>query len=133
MSDLTRYLDLDALTTQRAEAGFKLDGTFHQMVPVSVENFVANLKGVQALQDFLKTAEDASLVAEKNLDLACRTLSRAYPTLSYEQFHALPMWQLDTITKYTQALDGTDAANAEAAKEAAANPLREASAPETTV
>lgn len=130
-----QYLDLDALASAAPDAGIKLGGKFHPMVPVTVEGFIANLQLVQDLQDFIKTAENAAEVAAKNLHVACSTLHRAYPSIAYEDFKAMPMEHLNAITEYTQRFDGTKKAQEAAAREAQENPLLQpppASTPTTT-
>ncbi|AMB48261.1 hypothetical protein [Methylobacterium sp. AMS5] len=110
----TTFIDLDAVDLPR-KLVVKLGGKEHELVPVTVESFVANTKLLQKLG-----AQDGDLEAEVNTVI--EVILRAFPTMTDKMLRAMPLANLNKLMAAAQNDDGTKAVQNAVAKEAPANP-----------
>ncbi len=108
------YIDLDAVAER--EVVVVIGGQEHKLVPVSVDDFVANTRMI---------AELGSLEgdAEKTLKLTKDLLVQAFPTMTIDQIGKMSMTQMNKLVELAHGANGQKAAEASAAEaEATANP-----------
>lgn len=110
-----KYLDLDAVQAD-VQLTVKLGGIEHELVPVSVGDFVKNTKMIQQL-------EAASDDPEKHLTIIMDMLKSAFPTMTTEILNKLTLKQLEALRNVAFNNNGSQEVTQNAAKDAqAANP-----------
>lgn len=103
-------LDLDAIVPEK-DVVLKLDGKEHPLVPVTVDNFVRNMKTMQKLGTGTLDTEE-----EKNVIVAM--LSQVFPSVPEGRFGKLSMPQLNQLLTFARSNSGEE----EVATEAQGNP-----------
>jgi hypothetical protein len=116
--EATNYLDLDSIVPEK-EIVVKLAGIKHNLVPISVEGFIAN---IQKIKDFSDKV-DANEIDEKgHMAFTVDMLVRAFPTMTSEMLMKLPMPSLAKLFEFAQLHNGSKKVETEAAADAEANP-----------
>lgn len=109
-----RYIDLDAVAQE--DVVVRIAGKDHPLVPVSVDNFIANTRMIEKLGDLTGNAE-------ATLDLTKDLLLQAFPSMTAEQIGKMSMTQMGKLVELAHGANGQKAATDTAAVEAAkANP-----------
>lgn len=114
MTAKTKFLDLDAIETEKPEIVVKLKGVEHKLATFTVTDFIESQKAIQRAGmsgDF-----------QEEFDLAVTMLMRSFPTMEEKDLRALTFDQLDAINKFARSANGADEVVAEAEKEADENP-----------
>jgi hypothetical protein len=110
MSKTNRVLlDLDAIVPER-DVVIKLDKVEHPLVPVTVENFVKNMKTMEKLGTGILDSEQ-----EKNLIV--EMLSQVFPSVPSGRFNQLTMQQLNTLLTFSREHSGEEKVEQEATSE----------------
>src|SRR6476620_5890057 len=81
------FVDLDEI--HQDEVVVNLDGKRHKMVPLSVLDFVKNMKALKQL------AEEADL--EKEVELVHAMLARSFPTIGLERIQTFSMQMVQSL------------------------------------
>ena len=132
MSDNPELLDLDALVPARVRS-LKYKGENHEFVPISVEDWLANLRDVRELSMFMDRDDvGPDQVAAEQMRVTIASLVRSYPTLTEADFREMGMEKMDAVVKFTRALDGSDKTEAAMRAETGADPLPPAMPEPTT-
>lgn len=108
----TTFIDLDAVVSNPVTISFQ--GVDHKLKPVTVEDFVANMKEIQELG----TAPGF----DKELDLTLRMLSRAFPSITKESFGSMSIEQMQRLVSTIHEMNGQEAGMKSAEEAAAKNP-----------
>ncbi|MCK1543425.1 hypothetical protein IVB12_16025 [Bradyrhizobium sp. 179] len=107
-------LDLDAIVPEK-DVVLKLDNKEHPLHPVTVENFVKNMKTMEKLgTGALDTEQEKNLIVEM--------LEQVFPTVEKGRFARLTMIQLDQLLTFARANSGEE----QVATEASENPPKAA-------
>lgn len=93
---MTKVLNLDSLETN-IEKVIQVDGVEHVMRPLSVEEFVENMKELEAIQKG-GVEIDPSEAFERSLTM----ILRAFPTLSEDRVRKMNVTQVDAIFAFVQ-------------------------------
>lgn len=118
MSELpTLFLDLDAIVAAAFVKPItaKLGGVIHELQPLSVESWVANMQATKALRQGI-----ADLDEEVNTMIGIVT--RSFPTMFLADIRKLPLASLNKLIAFVQVNSGGVAATKEAETEVAKNP-----------
>nr|WP_042670043.1 hypothetical protein [Methylobacterium sp. B34] len=110
----TKIIDLDAVD-QFPDIVAKLGGKRHKLVPVSVEDFIANTKLLQTL------GKDGDIDAE--VSGLIQIILRAFPSMTEDMLRKLPLVNLNKLMGIAQDNDGTKKVQGEASE---GNPAAEA-------
>jgi hypothetical protein len=103
-------LDLDAIVPEK-DVVLKLDKQDHPLVPVTVDNFVKNMKTMQKLgTGQLDTETEKGLIVEM--------LEQVFPSVEKGRFGKLTMIQLNTLLNFARDNSGEN----DVQKEAEGNP-----------
>lgn len=116
MNESINYLDLDAIAPD-VELVVKLGGKEHRMRPLSVEDFVKNIKDQSAL-----AASNSDVEAE--IDLVIKMLIRAFPTMKGEDLKKVELNKLWKLLEFARDNNGAKTAEGDikAEQEQAENP-----------
>lgn len=109
----TMFLDLDAVKPE-VDVSIKINGTTHNLVPPSVEDFLENTKMIQA------AATQTDLQAQ--FDMTIKMLIRAFPTLPEKDLRGLTLPQLNRLIEFAQEHSGEKKVSGEMEAAAAENP-----------
>jgi hypothetical protein len=107
MASSTTIIDLDAVD-QFPDVVAKLGGKKHKLVPVSVEDFIANTKLLQTL------GKDGDIDAE--VSGLIQIILRAFPTMTEDMLRKLPLVNLNKLMGIAQDHDGTKKVQGEASE-----------------
>jgi hypothetical protein len=91
------YLDLDDLSME-TEFIIKMNGKEHKMRSATVMDFIENTKAVQNMP------VEAGL--EQEVDVIIGILTRAFPTITAEEFKKLELVKLNAILEMTRTANG---------------------------
>jgi hypothetical protein len=116
-STATTFLDLDTVD-QFPDVVAKLGGKEHRLVPVTVDDFVANTKLLQTLG---KTGD-----FEEEISGLIKIILRAFPTMTEDMLRKLPLVNLNKLMGIAQDHDGTKKVTGEVQEQAAAEGKPEA-------
>jgi hypothetical protein len=119
MASPTQFIDLDAIDNF-PDVTVQLGGKKHKLVPVSVDDFVANTKLLAALGK----AGDI----EQEVEGLKQIILRAFPTMTIEMLGKVPLVNLNKLVGVAQDHDGSNDVKKEAAEQAAAEGKPEAGA-----
>lgn len=100
----TNLIDLDAIDNF-PDLVVKLAGKEHKLVPVSVDDFVANTKLLASL------GKDGDL--EKEVEGLKSIILRAFPTMDRDDLGRVPLVNLNKLVGVAQGNDGTNAVKEE--------------------
>jgi hypothetical protein len=103
-------LDLDAIVPEK-DVVLKLDGKEHALVPVTVDNFVKNMKTMEKLGT-------GALDTEKEKNMIVEMLEQVFPSVEKGRFGRLTMQQLNQLLTFARSNSGEE----EVATEAQGNP-----------
>lgn len=99
MTSNVTYIDLDAVKPEVAlEVG--LDGQKHALKPITVEEFIANLRLMEQM--------GATGSIEKETEILVEMLSRAFPTIGKERLWKLTVSQLNELLALAKRFNGQD-------------------------
>lgn len=112
MASNTNLIDLDAVDNF-PDVTVKLGGKNHKLVPVSVDDFVANTK----LLAKLGMGGDIGAEVEGLKDI----ILRAFPTIERELLGKVPLVNLNKLVGMAQDNDGSNAVKADVEAEAVAS------------
>jgi hypothetical protein len=107
-------LDLDAIVPEK-EVVLKLDKQDHPLVPVTVNNFVKNMKTMKKLGT-------GALDEETEKGLIVEMLEQVFPSVAKGRFGELTMVQLNTLLNFARDNSGEN----DVQKEADGNPPKAA-------
>lgn len=93
-----RYLDLDAVLAETPEVVIKLFGKEHKLAPLSVDDFLGNLKIVEKLG--LNPSTEEEIAAVKQM------LLKSFPTVGEEDLRKLTLSQLQRFLEFAQEANG---------------------------
>lgn len=93
---MTKILNIDTLSSDPRT--FVLDGVEHEVLEMSVENFIATTKQAEMLQN-----TDAALTAQ--VEAAVDLIQRSVPTVSRESLFKLKLRHLQTIVAFVRGDD----------------------------
>ena len=117
MTAQPNYLDLDAIDTEFTLV-VKLDGTDHKLQPISLEDFVANLRKIQEMGVTTDPMQEVEMLVEM--------LSKAFPSIGEPRLRKLTLPQLSALMEKAREFNGENAvtreAKAQLASEGNANP-----------
>jgi hypothetical protein len=102
-------LDLDAIVPEK-DVVIVLDKQEHKLVPVTVENFVKNMKTMEKLGT-------GALDNETEKNLIVEMLGQVFPTVPAGRFDKLTMQQLNTLLTFSRENSGEDQVEKEATSE----------------
>jgi hypothetical protein len=88
----------------------KLGGLEHKLAQVSVEDFIANTKAVEAFRNGVQGVE-------AEIELAIGMLKKAFPTMIDDMLRKLNILQLNKLVEFSQRNNGTKKVEEEAAAE----------------
>lgn len=115
MSQSPNYLDLDAVLPE-VELVVKLNGKEHRLKPLSVEDFVRNMKDQAALAA-------SSGDVETEIDTVIKMLARAFPTMQAADLKKVELNKLWKLLEFARENNGSKAAEGELT-EAPENPRK---------
>lgn len=104
MTNQPAYLDLDAIDTE-VTLVIKLKGTEHKLVPITVDDFIANMATIE------KMGTSGDVKAET--ELLIEMLSRSFPTIGKPVLWKLTLPQLNAIMAEAQKYSGQGAVTEE--------------------
>lgn len=93
---MTKVLNLDELETA-VEKEIVVDGTSHKMVPLSVEEFISNMKEIEAIQE-----AGTELTPSDTFERSLNMILRAFPTLTAERVRQMKTHQVDALFNFVQ-------------------------------
>lgn len=107
--DNLNFIDLDSIVPEN-EVVVKLGDVRHTLVPITVEDFVANSKAIMNYAKGDKTIED-------ELTLVTGMLLRAFPTMTQEMLNKLDLIKLNKLSEFAQKHNGQKKVEEQAAAE----------------
>ena len=113
MSATTNFIDLDEVDPAVPTIVIKLNGVEHQLVPLTVEGFIANTRDQNELNKVSETDPDA---IEKNISLVIKMLTRTFPTVAEDDLRKLPLAKLWKLLEFARNAGGQAEVEQEAAK-----------------
>lgn len=117
----TRFLDLDAVSEAPPLITVKLEGRDHHLVPLSVDDFVQNQRGMQSLGAMTDIEEEIRVVMEM--------LCRAFPSMTPAMLGKVKLDKMFQLLAFANASNGANKTEEEAMAEANANPPPDTSSP----
>jgi membrane-bound lytic murein transglycosylase MltF len=101
-------LDLDAIVPEN-DVVLKLDKKEHPLVPVTVNNFVKNMKTMEKLGT-------GAMDTETEKGIIIEMLNQVFPSVGVARFGELTMKQLDQLLSFARANSGEEQVATEAAQ-----------------
>lgn len=114
---MTKVLNLDQLETT-IDKVVTIKGVDHRMTPLSVEDFINQMKEIDE-------ATSSEMTALEMYELSLRVILRAFPTITEAQLRTLNTWQIDAL--YAFLKERVDTAAEEGAEATSGNEKGEAS------
>jgi len=93
---MTKVLNLDELETA-VEKSIQIDGNEHFMEPLTVEEFINNMKEIEAIQ-----ASGADMSASETFERSLKMILRAFPTLKEDRVRKMRTHQVDALFAFVQ-------------------------------
>lgn len=93
---MTKILNLDAIETSQ-EKIIKVDDVDHVMSPLSVEEFVENMKELESIK-----AAGADLEPSEAFERSLKMILKAFPTLPEARVRKMKVHQVDAIFAFVQ-------------------------------
>lgn len=94
---MTKIINLDSLTKPPLMV-LEIEGVKHPLKPATVETFLENMKDLEEL------GIDAS--PAKEIEVAVRIFSRAFPSIGQEVIRALPIETIQELSKLAREVSG---------------------------
>jgi hypothetical protein len=107
------YLDLDAVAP--IEKTFKFKGKTHEILPISVEDFIRNAKRA-------REGDTQDLGVDQQVALMVELIAPSVPTLPVTELRKMSVKQLNALLAFIRTEDGTEEGNKEAAAAAERSP-----------
>lgn len=101
---MTKVLNLDALETE-IEKSVTVDGVDHAMKPLSVEEFVNNMKEIEAIQ-----AAGAEITPSEAFERSLVMIVRAFPSLEEARVRKMTTPQIDALFAFVQGENDAEVA-----------------------
>lgn len=94
---MTNFLNLDEVKPT-IEFSFQLNGKRHELVPATVETFIANMNDLKSL------GVNADPIDE--LQVMLKMIGRAFPTITEKELKKLTLDQAKAISEYARRANG---------------------------
>ena len=111
MTSAPNFIDLDEVSPA-TDVTVRLNGAQHKLVPISVEDFIANTRD-QAQLGEISDSDPAAV--EKNLNLIIKMLVRSFPTLTEDDLRKIQLSKLWKLLEFAREAGGQEEVEKEAA------------------
>lgn len=115
MSDNKIFLDLDAIVPEK-DVFIVLDKQEHRLAPLTVEQFVINMRNMEKLGK-------GNLDVETEQGMIVNMLEQVFPTVPKSRFNQMTMVQLNTLIEFARTEGGETKVQQEATTEQANPPV----------
>lgn len=102
---MTKILNLDSFENPDEKA-VVLNGVSHAFAPFTVEQFIAQMKDVEALE------KQGDMTLSQFTEYSIDSIVRAYPTIPRDELFELPMHKLNALLKFVRGVAEEEAAQA---------------------